>query len=172
MHLRLHNLINRLTLCSFILLVNALVIIFSIHNSSGATFLTKLTESEDPWKALAKARSLKCSFETVMQADWKNGRLSTTKYTESLVLHFDSIDHDTNHARLIGNQTAADVFATLSGVGITFIEVTGAGNHMVTTIFPTYKQGSQEFVAVSSRHFMGFDYPYPSQRHGTCLVWG
>ncbi len=33
------------------------------------------TEEADPRQTLAKTRSLKCTFETAMQGDWKDGRL-------------------------------------------------------------------------------------------------
>jgi hypothetical protein len=128
------------------------------------------------YKRLTQSRSLKCVFVEGAQADWSNGRLniSTTK-NEEFALHFDSIDAKKGTARLIGNAGAADVATILTAQGLTFIEQTPSGNLNFTTVFPFYKKGTQDFVAVTSRHllFPGIDgkKPFPSQGHGTCQVW-
>jgi len=42
---------------------------------------------------------------------------------------------------------------------------------MTTTIFPQYAKGTNDFIVVHSRHFIGLlGDPMPSQYHGTCKV--
>jgi len=110
-----------------------------------------------------------------MQADWRNGRLETSVNSEEVTSHFDSIDLKKGTARLIGNVGAGDVITILTAESLTFIEKTASGNLNFTTVFPFYKNNTQEFLAVTSRHLVlpnreGVS-PFPSQHHGTCQVW-
>lgn len=125
------------------------------------------------FEQLIQARSLKCMFVEGTQTDWRNGRLSTSPIkNERFELYFDSVDAKRQTARLIGNNGAADVRAVFTSRSLTFIEQTLSGNLNVTTVFPFYKKGTEEFVAVTSRHLtLPDDAPFPSQRHGTCRVW-
>jgi len=128
------------------------------------------------YRRLFHARSLKCTFTLGTQGDWHTGQLKTSAITgEEFVLHFDSIDAKKGTARLIGNVGAGDIVTILTSRGLSFIEETSVGNLNVTTVFPFYKEDTQEFVAVTSRHLLlPGEYgrsPYPSQYHGTCQVW-
>lgn len=128
-------------------------------------------ESNDLLRTLAMSRSLKCTFITVMQGDWKGGSLSTSKDNESFGLHFDGIEIATKKARLIGNAGADDVALILTPSSLTFVEMTPSGNPNFTTVFPAYKKGTKEFIAVTSRHLQLINYPFPSQHHGSCQIW-
>jgi len=128
------------------------------------------------FKRLVQTHSLKCMFVEGTQANWSKGQLdASTIKNEEFALHFDSIDAKKGISRLIGNMGAADLKTILTLEGLTFIEQTPSGNLNFTTVFPYYKKGTREFVAVTSRHLMfpGEDgeSPFPSQRHGTCRVW-
>jgi hypothetical protein len=108
-----------------------------------------------------------------MQGDWEGGSLSTSKEKdESFVLHFDGIEIAKQKARLIGNQGAEDVMVMLTPSSLTFVEMTPSGNPNFTTVFPAYKKGTKEFIAVTSRHLLLIDHPFPSHHHGSCQVWG
>ena len=132
---------------------------------------TTSIEAEFHRYILENARSLKCTFSTGMYADWKGGRLTTTRVNEEFILHFDNIATKEGRARLIGNQGASDIAVMLTPSGLTFVEVTPSGNHNFTTVFSAYKKGSQEFIAVTSRHILLMDDPFPSQFHGSCEQW-
>lgn len=128
------------------------------------------------FSTLSLTRSLRCTFSTVIQGDWEGGRLSTSKDdNQSFVLHFDGIDLAKKKARLIGNLGADDVVVMLTPRSLTFLEMTPSGNLNFTTVFPSYRKGSQDFIAVTSRHLIldGIpdDYPFPSQHHGSCRTW-
>jgi len=87
-----------------------------------------------------------------------------------MALHFDSIDAKKGTARLIGNQGSADVFSFMTQTGVHFMEQTGTGAVNVTTVFAEYAAGTQNFMAVTSRH-LSIDGPFTSQWQGTCKTW-
>lgn len=122
---------------------------------------------------LIKAKSLKCQFSEGVSADWKDGTLNLNREKDAFgsSLHFDSIDFKSNKARFIGNSGASNVTANLTEEAVTFIEETTSGNLIFTSVFPEYKKGTREFIAVTSRHIMLWGGPLPSQYHGTCQVW-
>jgi hypothetical protein len=104
----------------------------------------------------------------------------------SNAIHFDNIDiSNKKQARMIANGGATDVRALMSPTGITFIEVTGIGNFMYTTVFPSYlgnKKINSEpqkdaflfqkaYIAVTSRHsYAPTIGAMPSQFHGYCRI--
>ncbi len=124
-----------------------------------------------PYQRLSNTRSLKCTFSTVIQASWKSGELSTKTESESWDVNLDNIDLKSGHARAIGNQGAVDVVVLITLESLSFLEVTQSGNPHLTTVFPNYKTGTDDFIAVTSRH-ISFLHPFPSQHHGTCKTWG
>jgi hypothetical protein len=69
-----------------------------------------------------------------------------------MVLHFDGIDLKKGTARLIGGVGAADVATIPTPSNLTFVEKTDSGNLNFTSVFPSYAKGSQNFIAVTSRH--------------------
>ena len=129
-------------------------------------------DDEPVYRSLVEARSLRCTFSLVVQAEWQQETIQTYTEPESAVLHFDKIDFGDKTASLIGNREAKDVNILLTSSSLTFIELTPSGNPNFTTIFPVYKNGTQEFIAVTSRHLLLFgqkdDSPFPSQHHGSC----
>jgi hypothetical protein len=122
------------------------------------------------YEKLLLARSLKCEFQPGALAEWKSDRPVLKTTYEKFALHFDAIDIKKGTARLIGNQGAGDVTLWTTIAGLHFVEQTGFGSIMVTTVFSTMVPGG--FVAVTSRHIdMMMTPPLPSQTHGTCAVW-
>jgi len=93
-------------------------------------------------------------------------------------LVFDAIDPTSGTARLIGNAGATDVTLSVNAKGLHFIEVTGSGNLMVTTVFRTAASHGAPgtFVFVYSRHFAlgsaagDSNATIPSQHHGLCAI--
>ena len=74
------------------------------------------------------------------------------------------IDHETSNAYMIGNLGSTKV--TLTGSDdekLTLIEVTPAGNVMITTI-------DGNLNSVHSRHTVTFGELLPSQYHGACEI--
>ncbi len=129
-------------------------------------------EVDDPvFDRLMAARSMRCHFDKGSFGEWANGVVSVKEARDLLVLVFDSIDLTAQTARLIGNVGAEDVIALAAIPGVTFIEQTPKGSFNFTTVFATAPtEGSQEFVAVTSRHMALTFSLLPSQRHGTCRL--
>jgi len=142
---------------------------------------------------LERATTIRCVFDMGIQAAWKKGALTLSPTPvhmgEGGITTFDSITLKPHvagpcelplsavmlgKARVIGNGGADDVFV-MAGMGsLSFIETTGLGSVIVTTLFADYQNvDTLEYFAVTSRHiggFAGMSQPFPSQYHGTCRV--
>ncbi|UZJ43815.1 hypothetical protein OOT55_14280 [Marinimicrobium sp. C6131] len=73
------------------------------------------------------------------------------------------LDEDAEKFYVIGNNGRGEVIHIFRGDARSFIEVTGTGNVMVTTITP-------ELRAVHSRNSVMFGELIPSQYYGKCVV--
>ncbi len=71
------------------------------------------------------------------------------------------IDSKNDAAYLVGNNGSSKVQAIPGGGGITFIEITGSGNIMTTTV-------DSKGVSVHSRHTQIEGEVVPSQYYGVC----
>ena len=120
---------------------------------------------------LLGAKCLKCSFREGVSTSWhgKGVKVESDQWKGDTI--FDSIDIKQGNARIVGNQGSADAILLWSPSGITFIESTGSGNMVFTTVFPFYKSGTIEFCAVMSRHMNLRTEALPSQFYGTCKIW-
>ncbi len=126
---------------------------------------------DDIFRILVSAKSLKCQFGPGSVGIWAGSKVTVQQERFDVALHFDSIDAKAGKARMIGNQGAADVTVLASPSGVTFVEQTGSGNVMFTTVFPGMVPETDEFYAVTSRHAILPGGPLPSQYQGKCRVW-
>ena len=120
---------------------------------------------------LLGAKCLKCRFKKGVSARWdvKGVNIKPDDWKGDII--FDSIDIKNGKARAVGNQGASDVVLLNTPSGLTFVETTGSGNMIFTTVFPLYKPGTHDYCAVMSRHMNLITAPLPSQYYGTCRVW-
>ena len=135
-------------------------------------FCANVIDAEDEvFSRLLGAKCLKCSFKEGVSTSWssKGVKIESDQWKGDTI--FDSIDIKQGKARIVGNQGASDIILIGSPSGITFIESTGIGNMVFTTVFPFYKPGTNEFCAVMSRHMNLMTEALPSQYYGTCKVW-
>lgn len=128
-------------------------------------------DTRDPWNSLMKAQCLKCSFGPGIATEWKGVESKSESDRFNAEVYLSDIDHNTGKARLIGNQGSTDITVILSPMGANFIEMTGAGNLTMITVYPDHLSGTEDFPAVWSRHLYLVDGPLPSQYFGTCKVW-
>jgi hypothetical protein len=126
---------------------------------------------DDLFSRLLGAKCLKCSFKEGVSTSWhaKGVKIESDQWKGDTI--FDSIDIKQGKARIVGNQGASDIILIGSPSGITFIENTGIGNMVFTTVFPLYRPGTDQFCAVMSRHMNLITEALPSQYYGTCRVW-
>ena len=80
---------------------------------------------------------------------------------------FTDIDADGQRANLLG----LPVVVLRSGTGLNFIETTPTGSLVLTTVFATVFNNSNDYVAVTSRHLgiVTGAPPVVSQYHGRCF---
>jgi len=78
------------------------------------------------------------------------------------------LDPQRGEAQMIGNAGAAKVHYSSGTYTWNFVEVTGAGNVMLTTVFK--KGPGQSYPAVHTRHTALGSEPLPSLNSGTCLL--
>lgn len=143
---------------------------------------------DDTLDKLLSVKSLACDFPTGTLVNWAGTSLKLDHDRMGTPIHFDNINLKNKSARVIGNMGAVDVMVFASSSGLTFMESTGIGNMIYTTVFPSYlnqktitgapepdavakSQLPKAFIAVMSRHI--FDpalthLPMPSQFHGYC----
>ena len=155
------------------------------------TLLPMISFAEnDALEKLMSAKSLVCEFPTGTFADWQGATLKLDNDRMKGQYHFDNINLKNKSARVIGNIGAVDVMVFASPGGLTFMEATGMGNMIYTTVFPSYlaqktipgatepdaltkSQLPKAFMAVMSRHLFDPELthlPMPSQFHGYCRV--
>jgi len=134
-------------------------------------FTTTIYGEEDAFSRLLEAKCLKCSFKKGFSTSWHATGVKTESDQWKGDTVFDSIDIKQGKARIIGNQGASDIISIGSPSGITFIETTGIGNMIFTTVFPLYRHETDQFCAVMSRHMNLLTEALPSQYYGTCTIW-
>jgi hypothetical protein len=110
--------------------------------------------AETPEFRLKHALTLKCSFTAAASIVFKDGHRATSSTRDEGVSTFSAINIQKGTAKVIGNIRAADVLVRYTQGEIWFIETTPAGNLIVTTVFPMYVQGTEDFIIVESRHSM------------------
>ncbi len=136
-----------------------------------STLISSHVFADEVFDRLMNAKSLKCEFDSGNVAVWESSKVKVEKDNFDASIVFDSIDLKAGKARMIGEIGAVDVIVLATGAGLTFIEETGVGNLIFTTVFAYYAKGTTDFIAVTSRHLDFLIKPLPSQYHGTCKVW-
>lgn len=138
-------------------------------------------EQGDARTQLFQATSIRCQFEEGTKATYDDGRVNIETAEEEEEVTFDSIDPESGTARLIADMGATDVRVMRTEVGLTFLDVTDAGNPVTTTVFAFVVPGDRSrYIAVDSHH-MGWpatwSWPEPDtapvfalQYHGTCEI--
>ena len=138
-------------------------------------FLTIASPSfavDEAFDKLLIAKSLKCELGPGVSTEWDEGKIKTESGKFGSSLHFDSIDLEKGTARIIGNQGAEDILSILTLAGISFVETTGLGNMILTTVFFEYTdKNSKQYKMVQSRHVSLMSNAFPSQYYGNCKIW-
>lgn len=104
---------------------------------------------------LRAARSLRCEYTSSVATWVRNGRPTVEQTKDKGSATYDDINLTMGTARIIGNIGAGDMRAWLDRQGaLWMLERTPAGLEVTTTVFPTYAEGTNEFVVLESRHSM------------------
>ena len=124
--------------------------------------------AETPEFRLKHALTLKCSFTASASTEFKAGQRAISSTKDEGQSTFSTINIPKGTAKVIGNIRAADVVVRYTQGEIWFIETTPAGNLVITTVFPMYVQGTEDFVVVESRHSMVGTSVLGEQASGSC----
>ena len=128
------------------------------------------TQVDEAFVRLLNAKCLKCAFENGTVVDWRNGSPKLEHDKMSNDIFFSSIDLHKKTAVIIGNMGSTEINAYAGSIGVTFIETTGLGWFIFTTVFADTSSETGDYIAVMSKH-ASFLSPMPSQFHGTCKIW-
>jgi hypothetical protein len=139
------------------------------------TFAEEDSNDINLYEKLLNAKTLKFVSKKSCTANWEKGKPELSVDSEVTEIEFpnlifDSIDLKKATARLIGNQGATDVKVIANLAGLTFIEQTGLGSINITTVFSSCIEGTEDYIAVHSRHIDLGIIPLPSQTHGICKI--
>jgi hypothetical protein len=130
------------------------------------------SQPEDPGARLHHARSLRCAYTSSVATWVRSGHRTVEQTNDKGSATYDNINLTAGTARAIGNAGAADLQVWLDGMGaLWMLERTPIGNEVVTTVFPRYVEGTDEFVVLESRHSLVGQIVLGTTDFGTCKVW-
>jgi hypothetical protein len=125
---------------------------------------------EDPVSRLHRARSLRCTFTSEVDTWVRSGRRTIEQTTEKGTATYDNIDLTKGTARIIANAGAGDLSVWLERTfgSLWMLERAPSGNVIITTVFPMYAEGTDEFVVLEARHSMAGQIVLRRETFGTC----
>jgi hypothetical protein len=130
--------------------------------------------AEDPVSRLRHARSLRCTFTSEVATFVRSGHRTVEQTTVKDTATYDNIDVAKGTARIVANGGAADLAVSVERTwgGLWMLERAPSGNLIVTTVFPLYAEGTDEFVVLEARHSMVGVVALGQDTYGTCKVAG
>jgi hypothetical protein len=136
--------------------------------------LTATGGTDDPASRLKSARSLRCSFTSSVDTWVRSGHRTIEQTNEKGTATYDNIDIVKGTARIIANGGAGDISVWLDHIpgSLWMIERTLSGNVVVTTVFPMYAEGTDEFVVLEARHWIAItgQIVVGQDSYGTCRI--
>ena len=148
--------------------------------SSSRPDTQSLRPYDEDMDLLKTARTLRCDFDSgFATAILQDGtRKTVSMASEFGTITYDNINRSAGTAREVSDVGGKDMIVLTTQRVLTFVEVTGFGNPVFTSIFPTL-QGARPgvLVAVTSRHiapntstFIAPRIMGVAQYYGTCRV--
>jgi hypothetical protein len=119
----------------------------------------------------ASAKALKCTFTSVINAEWVDGEVNLTTIPNGFSFDIGNVDLRRGRARVLGaNGASAEATLVLTGTSLNVMERTPIGNFNVTSIFAGGGSGGR-FITVFSQH-LGDPTAAPSaaQAYGACTI--
>jgi hypothetical protein len=129
--------------------------------------------ADDQASRLRDARSLRCTFTSSVDTLVRRGHRTIEQHDDKGAAVYDDINIDKGTARIVANSGASDLIVWLDRQGnLWMLERTPAGNEVVTTVFPTYAEGTNEFIVLESRHWLaiGGQIAAGETAFGTCKI--
>jgi hypothetical protein len=133
---------------------------------------TAATGADDPASRLRGARSMRCTFTSESVTWVRSGHRTIEQTPQKDTATYDNIDVAKGTARIIANGGAGDlaVWVERTWGSLWMLERTPSGNVVVTTVFPMYAEGTDEFVVLEARHSMAGQIVLGQETFGTCRI--
>jgi hypothetical protein len=129
--------------------------------------------ASDPTSRLKSARSLRCTFTSNVETWVRGGHRVIKQYHDKGTAVYDNIDVAKGTARIIANAGAVDLVVWRDGQDdLWMLERTPSGNEVMTTVFPMYAEGTDEYVVLEARHSIsiGNQIVLGQDSFGTCTI--
>jgi hypothetical protein len=142
----------------------------------GALSLVTLTATggdNDPVSRLERARSLRCTFTSSVETWVRSGHRVIEQHKDKGTAVYDNIDIAKGTARIIANGGAVDIVVWRDlQKSLWMLERTRSGNEVVTTVFPMYAEGTDDFVVLEARHWIAISgtIVVGQDSYGTCRI--
>jgi hypothetical protein len=115
---------------------------------------TAANGADDPASRLRGARSLRCTFTSNVETRISRGHRRIAQTSDKGAAVYDNINVTKGTARIVANSGAADIVAWRDRQdNLWMLERSPSGNEIVTTVFPMYAEGTDEFVVLETRHY-------------------
>ena len=143
-----------------------LVLMLACGTVAGATV------ADDPASRLRGARSLRCTYTSTVETWVRSGHRTIEQHDEKSTATYDNIDIVKGTARIIANLGAGGITVWLERTwgSLWMLERTPSGNVVVTTVFPMYAEGTDEFVVLEERHSIVGQIVLGEDTFGTCRI--
>lgn len=135
-------------------------------------FATRADAAGDLVSRLHAARSLRCTFTDDITTWVRRGKRTVEQTTEKGSATYDDINVAKGTARIVTGDGAGNLASWIEPTfgSLWMTERTLSGNTVVTTVFPMYAEGTNEFVVLESRHSITGVIVLGEQAYGTCKV--
>jgi hypothetical protein len=111
--------------------------------------------ADDPASRLRSARSLRCTFTSSVDTLVRSGHRSIEETNDKGAAVYDDINVAKGTARIVANGGTSDLVVWRDRQdNLWMLERTNSGNEVVTTVFPMYAEGTDEFIVLESRHWL------------------
>jgi hypothetical protein len=139
----------------------------------GIVILTTASAADNAASRLRNARSLRCTFSSSVDTWVRTGHRVIEQTQDKGTAVYDNIDIARGTARIVANAGAADIVVWLDSIwgSLWMLERTPSGNMVVTTVFPMYAEGTDEFVVLEARHSITGQIVLGQDSYGTCKTW-
>jgi hypothetical protein len=115
---------------------------------------------------------MRCTFASEVATWVRSGHRTVEQTSVKDTATYDNINVAKGTARVIANMGAGDLTVWTDRIwgSLWMLERAPSGNVVVTTVFPSYAEGTHEFIVLEARHSMTGQIILGQDTYGTCEV--